>query len=364
MKKEEKHEKFMQMALELARKAEGRTSPNPLVGSVIVKDGKIIGKGFHSAVDMPHAEIAAMDSVKDKNLLKGATVYVNLEPCCHYGRTGPCTKELIAAGIGEVYAAMLDPNPKNNGSGAEELRKAGIKVNIGINRDKAKKMNEAFCKYITTKKSFVIMKTAMSLDGKTATKTGQSKWISSEQSRRYVHELRHKVDAVMVGINTVLNDNPRLTTRIKNGKNPIKIILDSKLRIPLDARIFEQGDVLVATTPSYDRKKKVALEKKGVGVIVVRKNTKRVDLTELMKELALRDIIHIMIEGGSEVNASALKAGIVDKMIYFISPKIIGGVDAKPAIGGSGIRYMEEALNLKDVQIKQLGPDIVMEGYL
>ncbi|MBD3313630.1 bifunctional diaminohydroxyphosphoribosylaminopyrimidine deaminase/5-amino-6-(5-phosphoribosylamino)uracil reductase RibD [Candidatus Woesearchaeota archaeon] len=363
MKKEENHYKYMQMALELAAKAEGRTSPNPMVGAVIVKNGKVIGQGLHEAVDRPHGEIAAMNSVKNKRLLKGASLYVNLEPCAHYGRTSPCTKEIIGAGIKEVYAAMIDPNPKNNGKGIAELKKAGINVNVGIMGTHALKMNEAFSKFITTKKPFVIMKTATSLDGKIATKTGQSKWISSEESRNYVHRLRNKVDAVIVGINTVLNDNPRLTSRIVNGRNPVKVILDSTLRIPLNARIFNEGDVLIATTPRYNRKKKVALERKGVGVIVVKKKTKKVDLKELMNELALRGITHTMIEGGSEVNASAIKAGIIDKMICFISPKLIGGEGAKSAIGGSGIKCMEDAMSLRDVSIKQLGPDIVMEGY-
>jgi len=364
MKKEDKHLKFMQLAMELARKAEGRTSPNPLVGSVIVKNGKIIARGFHEAADMPHAEVAAMNSIKDKRLLKGSTLYVTLEPCCHYGRTGPCTKEIIGAGIKEVYAAMIDPNPKNDGKGSAELRKAGIKMNIGLMEAEARRMNEAFCKFITTKKPFVMMKTAISLDGKTATKTGNSKWISSEESRNYVHQIRNRVDAVIVGINTVLHDNPHLTTRIKGGKDPIRIILDSTLRIPMNARILNDKNAMIATTPKYDRKKKIALEKKGIGVIVVRSSAKKVDMGKLMDELALRGITHVMVEGGSEVNASALEAGIVDKMIYFIAPKIIGGVDAKPAIGGAGIKDMRDALNLKNIEIKQVGPDVVVEGYL
>jgi len=364
MKKEDKHLKYMQLALQLARKAEGRTSPNPMVGAVIVKKGRIIGQGFHEAVDEPHAEVVAMNSVKSKSALKGAALYVNLEPCCHYGRTGPCTKEIIKAGIKKVYAAMTDPNPKNNGKGSAELRKAGIKVNIGVLRDEAKRLNESFSKWVTAKKPFVVMKTALSLDGKTATKTGQSKWISSEESRNYVHRIRNKVDAVLVGINTVLHDNPHLTTRIRGGRDPIRIILDSNLRIPINARILKDKNAMIATTPNCNRKKKIALEKKGIGVIVVRSNTKKVDLKKLMDELVLRGITHIMIEGGSEVNASALKAGIVDKVMYFIAPKIIGGVDAKPAIGGRGIKEMGDALNLKDVEIKQVGPDLAVEGYL
>ncbi|MCX8147260.1 MAG: bifunctional diaminohydroxyphosphoribosylaminopyrimidine deaminase/5-amino-6-(5-phosphoribosylamino)uracil reductase RibD [Candidatus Woesearchaeota archaeon] len=358
------HYKYMQLAIELAKKAEGKTSPNPIAGAVIVKNGDIIGQGYHKKAGMPHAEVEAINSVQDKSLLKGSTLYVTLEPCCHYGRTGPCTKEIIKAGIKEVYAAMIDPNPKNNGKGSEELRRAGIPVYVGIMENEARKMNEAFVKYITTKKPFVIMKTAISLDGKTATKKGHSKWISSEESRNYVHTIRNKVDAVMVGINTVLADDPHLTTRIEGGKDPLRIILDSKLRIPLNARILKDKNAIIATTQKYNRKKKVALERRGIGVVVVNSNSERVDMKELMNELALRGITSIMIEGGSEVNASALKAGIVDKVIYFIAPKIIGGKDAKPAVGGEGINYMDEAIELKNVEVKRVGPDIVVEGYL
>lgn len=364
MKKEEENLKYMQLAIELAKKAEGKTSPNPIVGAVIVKDGEVIGRGFHEKAGMPHAEIVAMNSIKDKSLLNGSTLYVTIEPCCHYGRTGPCTKEIISAGIKEVYAATIDPNPKNNGKGARELKKAGITVNIGLMENEARKMNESFIKFVTRSKPFVIMKTAMSIDGKTATRTGQSKWISSEESRHYVHQLRNKVDAVIVGVNTVLYDNPSLTTKIHNGKDPLRIILDSTLKIPLNARILSDKNAMIATTLKYDREKKIALEREGIGVIVVKSSTEKVDLKELMNELSIRGITHIMIEGGSEVNASALEAGIVDKLIYFIAPKIIGGVDAKPAIGGKGIKDMSDVMNLKNVEIKQLGPDIVMEGYL
>lgn len=361
-KKEDSY--YMGLAYELAKKAEGRTTPNPTVGATIVKDGEIIGQGYHMKAGMPHAEIEAMNSVKDKELLKGSTLYLLLEPCCHYGKTAPCTKAIIEAGISRVVAPMKDPNPKVNGKGFEELRNAGIEVGVGLMEKEAKKLNEAFFKYITTKRSFVILKAAMSIDGKIATSAGQSKWISSEQSRSYVHELRNRVDAVIVGINTVLYDNPRLTCRIPGGRDPLRIILDSRLRIPLDARILADRNALIATTNKCDKSKIRKLEEKGVGVVVIRTNDKKVDLKELMYELALRSITHIMIEGGSEVAASALKEGIVDKVVYFIAPKIIGGRDAKTPIGGKGIENMEEALKLKDVEIKKIGDDVVIEGYL
>lgn len=361
-KKEDSH--FMQLAFELAKKAEGKTSPNPLVGAVIVKDGEIIGHGYHKKAGMPHAEIEAMNSVNDKSLLKGSTLYVIFEPCCHYGRTGPCTKAVIEAGISRVVASIKDPNPKVNGKGFKELAQAGIRCEYGMMEKETAKLNEAFIKYKTKNVPFVILKAAMSLDGKIATKTGHSKWISSEESRRYVHELRNRVDAVIVGINTVLYDNPRLTCRIENGKDPLRIILDSSLKIPLHSRILADKNALIATTNSCDKSKIRKLEEKGIGVIVVRKDEKKVDLKELMHELALRSITHVMIEGGSEVAASALKEGIVDKVIYFIAPKIIGGKDTKTPIGGEGIAEMENALQLKDVDVRKIGDDIIVEGYL
>ncbi|MFC1732042.1 bifunctional diaminohydroxyphosphoribosylaminopyrimidine deaminase/5-amino-6-(5-phosphoribosylamino)uracil reductase RibD [candidate division KSB1 bacterium] len=355
---------YMKLALELARKGEGMTSPNPIVGAVIVKDGKIIGRGYHKKAAMPHAEVEAMHSVKDKKLLKGSTLYVNLEPCDHYGRTGPCTRAIINAGIGRVVAAMKDPNPKVDGKGFEELKNAGVEVKWGVMEQEAKKLNEAFAKFKTQQKPFVILKAAMSADGKIATRAGQSKWISSEESRSYVHELRNKVDAVIVGINTVLHDNPSLTCRLPRGRDPLRVILDSKLRIPLDARIFSDQNTIIATTNHCDKDKIRKLEEKGVGVIVTRDGNEKVNLKDLLYELALRSMTHIMVEGGSEVAASFLKEKLVDKVVYFIAPKIIGGRDAKTPVGGKGIENMEEALELKDIEIKKIGKDVVIEAYL
>lgn len=355
---------YMNLAFELGRKAEGRTSPNPAVGAVIVKDGKIIGQGYHLRAGMPHAEVEAIASVRNEELLKGSTLYMMLEPCCHYGRTGPCTQAIIHAGISRVVAAMIDPNPKVNGKGVHELKKAGIDVHVGLMEKEARKINEAFIKFVTMQRPFIILKAAMSMDGKIATTTGQSKWISSEESRKYVHELRNRVDAVIVGINTVLYDNPSLTCRMKGGRDPLRIILDSKLRIPLDARILTDKNAMIATTNMCDKEKKRMLEDMGIGVIVIRTNDSKVDLKELMYELSLRGIIHIMVEGGSEVAASALREGIVDKVIYFVAPKIIGGRNSKTPIGGDGIKSMDNALKLKDVEVRKLGDDIIIEGYL
>ncbi|MFO8016310.1 MAG: bifunctional diaminohydroxyphosphoribosylaminopyrimidine deaminase/5-amino-6-(5-phosphoribosylamino)uracil reductase RibD [Candidatus Woesearchaeota archaeon] len=354
---------FMGLALELAAKGKGRTSPNPSVGAVIVRDGEVVGKGYHKKAGKAHAEISAIRSVKDKRLLKGSTLYITMEPCSHYGRTGPCTDAAIKAGISRVVAAMIDPNPISNGRGFQLLRNAGIKVRSGVREDEARRLNEAYISFITTKKPFVLLKAAMSMDGKIATRTGSSKWISSKESRRYAHKLRNDADAVMVGINTALHDNPRLTCRIRGGKDPLRLILDSRLRIPLDSNILSDGNAMMATTNQCDKEKKKKLEEMGIGVIVVNKRGK-VRLKKLMKELSVRGIINVMIEGGSEVAASAVKEGIVDKVVYFVAPKIIGGSRAKTPIGGRGAGAMEEVLTLRDVELRKTGCDVIIEGYL
>lgn len=360
---------FMGLALALAEKSAGRTSPNPAVGAVLVNGGEVIGSGRHKKAGMPHAEVEAIVSVKEKKRLQGSTMYVTLEPCCHSSKRSSCTKAVIDAGIGRVVASMKDPNPEVNGHGIEELRRAGLKVETGLRGNEARKLNTAFAKFITTKEPFVVLKAAMSADGKTATRTGQSKWISSAQSRKRVHELRNIVDAVIVGINTVLRDDPKLTCRSPGGRDPLRVVLDSGLRIPVDARVLADGNAIIATTGRCDKRKKNALEEIGVEVLVVGSDGdgvggNRVNLKEVLGVLAARGLIHIMIEGGSEISASALGQGVVDKVVYFIAPKIIGGRDAKTPVGGAGIGRMSDALRLRDIEVKRIGDDIVMEGYL
>jgi len=361
-------EHFMREALALAAQARGRTSPNPMVGSVVVKDGRIVGRGYHVRAGAPHGEVVALENAGP--LAKGATLYVTLEPCCHYGkRTPPCTKTIISTGIGRVVTAMRDPNPLVYGKGLEELSQAGIEVTVAILEDQAKALNEVFMKYIVTKRPFVLLKVAASLDGKIATVTGESRWITNERSRLLVHELRDQVDAVMVGINTVLRDDPLLTTRLPHGggKDPIRIVVDSHLRLPPHAKILTSSATactIVATTPRAPLDKRHQLEAAGAKVLVIDMDGSGVALGALMQQLGAMQVTSILLEGGGELHASALRAGVVDKVLYFLAPKLIGGRSAPPAIGGEGFAHLAEAVTLDRMQVKQLDGDILIEGYV
>jgi diaminohydroxyphosphoribosylaminopyrimidine deaminase/5-amino-6-(5-phosphoribosylamino)uracil reductase len=361
------NERYMKRAIDLALMARGRTSPNPMVGAVIIKGGRIIGEGYHKKAGTPHAEVNAINAA-GRNA-KDGIMYVTLEPCCHQGRTPPCTKTIIKSGIKKVVIGMVDPNPVVAGKGIKELKDAEIQVSTGLLEKECKSLNEAYIKYITTKKPFVLLKVAMSLDGKIATSKRESKWITSEKSRERVHHLRDEVDAVMVGIGTVLQDNPNLTVALKKGKvnNPYRIIVDSELKIPLDANILKsnlKSKVIIATTTKSNTKKVNILREKGAEVILVEDNKQRVNLLKLMNELGKMEITSIMIEGGSELNSSALESGIVDKVIFFIAPRIIGGKDSVPAVGGRGFERLSDSLNIHDINVDRCGNDIVIEGYL
>ena len=354
----------MRLAIELARKAKGCTSPNPMVGAVIVKDGEIVGRGYHQKAGTPHAEVHAIEDAGEK--AKGATIYVSLEPCSHYGRTPPCTQAIINAGLSGVVTAMTDPNPRVNGNGKAILESHGIEVKTGVLEEEARKLNEFFIKYITTGLPFVILKTAMTLDGKIATHSGKSKWITSEESRKRVHQIRNEVDAVMVGIGTVIKDDPSLTTRLSdgNGRDALRIILDSHARIPLDAKVLNQesnAKTIVAVTPSAPEDKIDQIRQKAE-VIIIPERDGRVDIFELMKKLGQMEITSVMIEGGAEVNASALKAGIVDKAMFFVAPKIFGGKDTSSPIGGDGVEDPSEAIKLKDISVERIGEDMLITG--
>ena len=366
---DETHKAFMQRALDLAQRAKGRTSPNPLVGAVIVKDGKVIGEGYHRKAGTPHAEVHALNAAAAD--AKGATLYVNLEPCCHWGRTPPCTEALIRAGIAQVYVAAVDPNPRVAGNGVQQLQDAGIEVHVGICRQEASDLNEVHRKYIQTGKPFVILKTAMSLDGKIATTSGESQWITSEASRQRGHEVRDTVDAILVGRGTVARDNPALTTRLQNrdGQDATRIVLDSHGRTPPEACIFNtesEAGVIVAVTPGAPSENVDVLKKTGATVITVpASHGDRVCFKSLMEILGKREITSVLIEGGSEVNASALAAGIIDKVMCFIAPKLIGGQDAPGPIGGVGIRKLTDAAHLRRVRVTPIAEhDFLIEGYL
>ncbi|HJP18352.1 MAG TPA: bifunctional diaminohydroxyphosphoribosylaminopyrimidine deaminase/5-amino-6-(5-phosphoribosylamino)uracil reductase RibD [Nitrospinota bacterium] len=362
------HDYYMKKALRLAAKGKGRTSPNPMVGAVLVKNNKIVGKGYHKKVGLSHAEIEAIRNAGEK--VKGSRLYLNLEPCSHYGRTPPCSDAIIKNRIKDVIIGMKDPNPLVAGKGIRKLKKAGINVMQGIMEKECREINEPYIKYITKKIPYVTLKAASSLDGRISTKTGESRWITGNPARNHVHKIRDEVDAVMIGINTVLRDDPVLTTRLKKKKdlmNPIRIILDSRLKIPLTAKLVQLKNgqkTIVATTVNAPLRKVKALGKIGVEVLKIRERESKVDMKDLMKKLRKMEISNIMIEGGAEVNASALQSGIVDKVIFFIAPIIIGGVNATSSIMGDGISFLKDAVSIKEISIKKTGRDFMLEGYI
>ncbi|GAB4258480.1 bifunctional diaminohydroxyphosphoribosylaminopyrimidine deaminase/5-amino-6-(5-phosphoribosylamino)uracil reductase RibD [Thermincola ferriacetica] len=358
--------KYMRMALELAAKARGNTSPNPMVGAVIVKDGRVIGKGYHMKAGTPHAEVHALREAGE--LSRGATMYVTLEPCSHYGRTPPCSKAVIAAGVARVVVAMEDPNPLVSGQGIQQMREAGIQVEVGLMEKEARELNEVFIKYIKTRRPFVVMKSAMTLDGKIATAMGHSRWITGEEARRLVHLWRSWYDAILVGIGTVLTDNPLLTCRLEDrqAQNPVRIILDSLGRLPVDVNVLktiEQAPVIVVSTEKIPRERKAVLEKLGAEVLVLPEREGRPDLAALLDELGRREITSLFVEGGATVNASFLKNRLADKTVWFVAPKIVGGPQAPGPVGDMGIQFMDECLNIKNMSVQDIGPDLLITGY-
>lgn len=356
---------YMKRALELAELGRGKVAPNPMVGAVIVKAGKIIGEGYHKKYGDNHAEVNAFENATED--VSGATLYVTLEPCAHYGKTPPCAKRIVKEGIKKVVIGVLDPNPLVAGKGVNILKDAGIEVVVGVLEEECRKINEVFMKYIKTSRPFVLMKYAMSLDGKISTATGKSKWISCEKSRRDVHKLRNNLSAIMVGINTVIKDNPMLNCRIEGGNDPIRIIVDSNLRIPLDSKIVNTSNnisTIVATTHKADKDKIKLLEERNVEVIVAKEKDGRVDITSLIDKLGEKKIDSILLEGGSEINFSCLQEGIVDKVRIYIAPKILGGNNAKGAVGGRGVSEIIDSFNIENIDISTIGSDIVVEGYV
>jgi diaminohydroxyphosphoribosylaminopyrimidine deaminase/5-amino-6-(5-phosphoribosylamino)uracil reductase len=357
----------MTRALELAKLGVGYTNPNPLVGAVIVKDGKIIGEGYHKKYGDAHAEVNAFNNAKED--VTGATMYVTLEPCSHFGKTPPCAQAIVKKGIKKVIVAMEDPNPLVAGRGIHILKDHGIEVTTGVMKQEAKKLNEIFIKFITTGLPFCTLKTAMTLDGKIAAYTGDSRWITNEDSRKYVHEMRHKFSSIMVGIGTVIADDPFLTTRLDttDGKNPIRIVVDTKGNIPLDAKILKINDhtkTIIATTEAIHKEKLKYIKELGADVIITPLKNNKVDLPYLMKSLGDLKIDSVLLEGGSTLNYTALEEGIVDKVTSFIAPKIIGGSSSKTPVGGKGIPYMKDAIDLKDINVFKFKEDVMIEAYI
>jgi len=363
--KDEMHLFFMRHAMNLAARARGMTSPNPLVGALVVKGGRVIAAGFHQKAGEPHAEVIALDKAGKE--AKGSVLYVTLEPCTHFGKTPPCVDRIIASGIKEVVVGMVDPNPLNNGKGLNILRSRGIKVTSGVLEEELKKINAPFIKYITRGLPYVTVKTAQSLDGKIACAGGDSKWISSDRSRALAHRLRARYDAVMVGVNTVLRDNPKLDAWFSK-KQPAKVIIDSRLSVHPEAHIFSSGGgqaiiVTLSSAPGQETSNRAALSAKAM-ILQVKEKSGQINLKDALKRLARMGIINILVEGGGTLNGSLFDEGLVDKVMFFISPKIIGGKEAASPVMGKGISHMDKVIKLKEVSLKRIGEDFLVEGYI
>jgi diaminohydroxyphosphoribosylaminopyrimidine deaminase/5-amino-6-(5-phosphoribosylamino)uracil reductase len=360
---------YMEQALSLARLALGQVSPNPAVGATVIKNNSVIGKGYTQPPGFSHAEIVALEQAGRE--ARGSAMYVTLEPCYQYGRTPPCSQAIIAAGITEVHMAMLDPNPSVSGRGKEELEKAGIKTFVGEHMKEARCINEAYSKFINCGIPFVTAKFAMSLDGKLATYSGDSKWISSDESRQYAHNLRKTIDAIMTGVNTVLADNPHLTARCSGGrggtakKQPLRIIVDGRGRTPITARVFnEPGETLLVWGRPASPEEKAAFTRVGAEILEMPSVEGYIDLEGLLEVLGRRQITSILVEGGSILLGSLFDQRLVDKMIVFIAPIIIGGEEAKTAVGGKGVDKVVDSLKLERVTQERFGQDIMITGYL
>ncbi len=358
---------YMKMSFSLALRGKGEASPNPAVGALVVKGRKIIGKGYHRRSGEKHAEIVALEEAGEQ--ARGATLYLNLEPCCHFGKTPPCCKEIIQAGIKRVVCAMRDPNPLINGKGFHNLRKAGIMIEEGLLRREAEKLNEVFIKYSKTGKPFILAKAAMSLDGKISSSGGDSKWISSEETRTYIHnQIRYTMDAVLVGINTVLMDDPLLTVRGtgRRVKKINRVILDSVLRMPPVSKLMQslsEGEVFIYTKEGACERSKRTLEEQGITVVAVGDEGGRLRVGEVIEDLGKRGITSILIEGGGHVLASAFEERVVDKTYFFLAPTIIHGKDAASAVQGFIERTLKDCIRLHQVQLLYLGRDIMVQAY-
>jgi len=354
--------KYMKQALELAKKGVGRVNPNPLVGAVIVKNGKIIGEGYHQIYGGLHAEINALASLKESPT--NATMYVTLEPCSHYGKTPPCVDAVIKSGVSNVVVASLDPNPLVAGRSIKKMQEVGINVTVGVLKEEGDALNATFFHYITNNTPYVTMKYAMTTDGKIATHTGASRWITGEDARQKVHEDRNRYTGIMVGVGTVIADDPMLDCRIENGRNPTRIICDTTLRTPLNSRIVASAKTIptILLTASTNQNSHQYYINKGCQVFTILPKNDKIDLQVAMKTLAKAGIDSILLEGGASLNASALEAGIINKVQTYIAPKLFGGIAAPAPIAGLGVAHPDDAYKLKNQKITLLGEDILIES--
>jgi diaminohydroxyphosphoribosylaminopyrimidine deaminase/5-amino-6-(5-phosphoribosylamino)uracil reductase len=362
---------YMQQALALAENGRGWTSPNPMVGAVVVKDGRVVGRGYHRQAGGPHAEVNAIDDAGDR--AQGATLYVTLEPCNHFGQTPPCTRKILAAGIRRVVVAMSDPNPVVQGGGNQTLRDQKVEVVTGICEKEAQILNESFIAWATSGQPFVIVKCAATLDGRIATRSGDSRWVTGPASRQFVHRIRHAVDGILVGLETVKKDDPSLTTRLEGengptpGSDPTRIVLDTRLSIPLAAKLLHQSSdapTYVVCGPDAPADRRAALENAGARVISGSMEGGRIDLAALMQQLGAMGITSLLIEGGGTVIASALAAGIVDKICFFYAPKLLGGDDGVPICRGAGPESMQQSIAVHDIEVFRFNADVMIQGYL
>lgn len=360
----ETDEAFMALACKLAARGRGRTQPNPMVGAVLVREGRAFSEGYHKSPGTPHAEVVAIEGARED--VAGATLYVNLEPCAHYGRTPPCVDLIIAKRIGRVVVGTKDTNPLVNGKSIEALRRSGVRVTCGVLEEECRRLNETFFKYVETKRPFVTLKAALTLDGKIASRTGRSQWISSPASRKKAHRLRSIVDAVLVGVGTVLQDDPQLTVRgIRGARNPCRVVMDSRLRSPMSARILEpEAETVVATTERAPVRKIRELERRDIRVEVFRPDRSgRVPVGPLLRSLAKQGRQHVLVEGGAGIYSSLLEAGEVDKLLLFIAPLLIGGRDAPSLFDGRGFESPQAGLPVRDLRWRRSDRDLMLEGY-
>ncbi len=364
MKESPEDKEFMKKALNLARRGGGYVNPNPQVGAVVIREGEVVGKGYHEKFGAPHAEVRALEDAGAQ--AKGGVMYVTLEPCVHYGKTPPCTEAIMESGLNRLHVAIEDPNPKVSGKGIEKLRKAGVDVSLGLLKEEAEKLNEIYLHYVRTGRPFVLLKLAMTMDGKIATRSGDSRWISSEPARKLVHELRARYSGVGVGVNTVLSDDPRLNVRKASGPDGARFVFDPEGRTPPDSRILELSSpapTIVVTRSDLSECSLSPLEGSDVEVWRVAGQEEKIDIEAFLEKMGDRGYDSLLVEGGGQLAWGFLSEGLVDKVQFFYSPRIVGGEKAVPAVGGSGVEKVDQGIEIGDTTVTRIGDDVTIEGY-